>query len=83
MQRSPCKPDTVGGGLVLPNRPPWPKLQDQLRPASYSCDGIRTIQEPLDRREVNTTTIYTHVLNRGGTACEAESTSCRGFIQSV
>jgi integrase len=27
---------------------------------------IRTVQELLGRRDVSTTTIYTHVLNRGG-----------------
>jgi site-specific recombinase XerD len=26
---------------------------------------IRTVQEPLGHRDVNTTMIYTHVLNRG------------------
>jgi site-specific recombinase XerD len=32
---------------------------------------IRTVQELLGHRSVQTTMIYTHVLNRGGRACRA------------
>jgi site-specific recombinase XerD len=32
---------------------------------------IRTVQEVLGRREVTTTMIYTHVLNRGGRGVES------------
>ncbi len=66
MQQSPCNPDTDGRGLALPTQPPRPRLLDQLLQALRSRDGIRTIQELLGHNDVRTTTIYTHVLNRGG-----------------
>jgi len=36
-----------------------PRLLDQVR------DQIRTVQEPPGQKDVSTTMIYTHVLNRG------------------
>ena len=39
---------------------------------------IRTVQELLGHRSVNTTMIYTHVLNRGGAAFGAPRTSSLG-----
>jgi site-specific recombinase XerD len=37
-----------------------PQLLDQVR------DQIRTVQGLLGQKDVSTTMIYTHVLNRGG-----------------
>ncbi len=66
MQQSPCNRDTVRRGVALPTQPPRPKLLDQLRQALRSGDGIRTVQELLCHKDVGTTMIYTHVLNKGG-----------------
>ncbi|OHB73725.1 MAG: hypothetical protein A2W17_01700 [Planctomycetes bacterium RBG_16_41_13] len=38
---------------------------------------IRTIQELLCHKDVSTTMIYTHVLNKGGHVSEAPSMGCR------
>ena len=38
---------------------------------------IRTVQELLGHRDVATTMIYTHVLNRGGLGCGARRTGYR------
>jgi len=40
---------------------------------------IRTVQEFLGHREVSTTMIYTHVLNRGGRGVESPADRLRGW----
>jgi integrase len=39
---------------------------------------IRTVQELLGHRDVATTMIYTHVLNRGGSRCGVRRTDFDG-----
>jgi site-specific recombinase XerD len=41
-------------------------LVGELAPVLMAHYNIRTVQELLGHRSMKTTTIYTHVLNRGG-----------------
>ena len=42
-------------------------------PSAGRCYNIRTIQEFLGHKDVNTTMIYTHVLNKGSMLSGAQS----------
>jgi len=56
-RRLPCPSAFVAAAFVLDARLSFSTWEDGY--------DIRTIQEPLGHRDVSTTMIYTHVLNRG------------------
>jgi integrase len=54
---------------ALPKKPQEKRLLDEVRDAiRIKHYSIRTVQELLGHKDVRTTMIYTHVLQRGGLA---------------
>jgi integrase len=45
--------------------------------------NIRTVQELRDHRDVRTTMIYTHVLNKGGKGVQSRPTDCEPLSNTV
>jgi hypothetical protein len=62
----PCPPPHLASAVVFSSRHPHPHSFAPHPAMGGDGCAVRTIQELLGHRDVKTSMIYTHVLNRGG-----------------